>query len=538
MTCNNCGNKTPNILLGYQTEPFFCENCFNEVITNEETKKIWPRPLVFNIAETPNSQIKSTIDEFKKGNISFSKCLVTLIPAYIGFEYIFVVTKWENLTKLEHYVEAMRSYVDCAMFLGKTKKLLEKKELLDKTIFQDPLDLKLKLCKACRIEKDLSGAKTYLEAIKKNCTFFDPLKEQRTISFCQVNMKNEKHFEVRLLENRKERSGFKKKRETNQYNILSIDGGGIRGIIPAMILCEIEKAVGVKTVGSIFDCFIGTSIGGILSMACAVSKTEELISAYDVFGKFLFHAKEIFSKGNVFTWIGPKYDNSNLKKLCVDLFDDKKIGSVKKDVFITATQLKNKTLTLFSSIEAKLNKFKDCRIVDALMATTAAPTYFQPYEMANNKNKKFVDGGLQANSPVFHAVDSIDPKIIQESKLVVLSLGTGHYVDKGQIFSSGINSDMIDKIQLDFEGSKLYWAKNLSKYIMEQEKQADNFMFKFFQTRQQQQNYLRLQPILPNKIPLDKFDSCDELMNICDSYIEDLYSDENNKFKKFLEILS
>lgn len=111
-------------------------------------------------------------------------------------------------------------------------------------------------------------------------------------------------------------------------------------------------------------------------------------------------------------------------------------------------------------------------------------------------------------------------------------MGTGYYAETEQILS-GCN--ILD--ETEFKGSMLYWAKNLSKYIFEQEKQADNFAFKYFQS-DKESKYLRLQPILSNKIALDDYKSIDELLNIGYAYIEDLYSDEKNKFSKFLDFLS
>lgn len=263
-------------------------------------------------------------------------------------------------------------------------------------------------------------------------------------------------------------------------------------------------------------------------MACATSACGQPMSAFNIFDKFFTHTQTIFGEPSGDSLIKPKYKNTKLSKFCLDFFGEKMLGSVEKDVFITATQLQTKLLTIFSSNRAKSNPFYNNKIVDVLLATTAAPTFFPPYSI---NNIAYIDGGVQANNPSFCAIDNIDMTKIQEKHLALLSLGTGHYVETEQFLSNV--SETISK----FKGSQLYWAKNLSKYIFEQEKQADNFAFRYFQL-DKESKYIRLQPILPKEIILDDYKSMDELLNIGYVYIEDLYSDEKNRFQKFLEFIS
>ena len=166
-----------------------------------------------------------------------------------------------------------------------------------------------------------------------------------------------------------------------------------------------------------------------------------------------------------------------------------------------------------------LTRKQDVSIVNALMATTAAPTYFYSYSL----NKKvFYDGGILANDPsleaIHHCMNSdmkIDPKNIH-----VLSLDTGVYN----------NSDSNETG--DFYG-KLYWTQNFHELTMSaNEKSNKDKAISLVGVN----NYHRYQCVLTRPIHLDDHQSLKYLEEEADQYIEELYA--NDSFNKLLELLA
>lgn len=209
--------------------------------------------------------------------------------------------------------------------------------------------------------------------------------------------------------------------------ILSIDGGGIRGIIPAILLAEIEKVTG-KKIYELFDFFAGTSTGGILTLLLNKPNplpASELIQVYN--GS---DGKKIFKK-NFFTLLnyifkGPKYDKTGIESVLTENLGDTCLKDTLKPVLITSYETECRNATFFSSYDCR---YKDLYLKDAARATSAAPTYFEPM---NIKCKgTFIDGGVAANNPAMCAYvevlkllkkQGIDP---DSKKIIVVSLGTG-----------------------------------------------------------------------------------------------------------------
>jgi patatin-like phospholipase/acyl hydrolase len=199
--------------------------------------------------------------------------------------------------------------------------------------------------------------------------------------------------------------------------ILSIDGGGTRGLIPATILQCIEQDTGKKPL-DLFDLFIGTSTGGILSIGIFFGlETDVLVDLY------LKKSKKIFDD----SWwddfrdgfgkkIGADYSSDNLKKILKELFGETTLGEVHKkhnadradDDF--RKMLMVPSFDLHPEIEGKFSNFravvfnsfmkrhKGEKLVDLAMRTSAGPTYFPIYD------DRYVDGGVALNHPAMAAV--------------------------------------------------------------------------------------------------------------------------------------
>lgn len=193
---------------------------------------------------------------------------------------------------------------------------------------------------------------------------------------------------------------------SHSFRILSLTGGGYRGLYTAKVLESLEQKYGAP-LASHFDLISGTSIGGILALllACEVPTVELVKLMKDepkkIFTRRLLHRLFVFkSFGNLFMC---PYTSSGLqKKLSADnLMSNKTMGDLKHKTIIPAVNFSKGGLRVFrtthhphSEIDAKIP------LVDIALATSAAPTYF-PAHVINDEI--FVDGGIMVNSPALIA---------------------------------------------------------------------------------------------------------------------------------------
>lgn len=179
--------------------------------------------------------------------------------------------------------------------------------------------------------------------------------------------------------------------------ILSIDGGGIKGIFAASFLAEIEEKCN-GNVCDYFDLIAGTSTGAIIAAALCVGIPAEKIAKL-----YIENAKNIFPlEKRRFKFFKGKYDSEPLKKVLQDTFQEKKVKDCKTRLLIPAFNLTTRKVQVFKTPHAEDLKFdKNELLVDILMATTAAPIFFSPYKMSRGV---YMDGGVGANNPSMLAV--------------------------------------------------------------------------------------------------------------------------------------
>jgi patatin-like phospholipase/acyl hydrolase len=219
------------------------------------------------------------------------------------------------------------------------------------------------------------------------------------------------------------------------FRILSCDGGGIRGILTAVLLNRLLGAYPalLQDRPGTISLFAGTSTGGILALGLAAGLTPAQIrDLYVVNGKLIFDSswtRDVVELGGI---SGAKYDNVNLKQILLDTFGAQKLNDLHSRVLISSFSLDNQEAD--PSLRTWHPKFfhnfsgpdSDGEIlaVDVAMATSAAPTYFPSYGV-------FVDGGVIANNPSMAAIaQALDGRnqageraTLDEIKL--LSVGTG-----------------------------------------------------------------------------------------------------------------
>lgn len=215
--------------------------------------------------------------------------------------------------------------------------------------------------------------------------------------------------------------------------ILSIDGGGIRGVIPAMVLHHIEKQTG-KRIAELFDVIAGTSTGGILAVGITCPgesggprySAADLVALYEDCGEQIF-PHEWFGKLRQFT--EEKYDASGLETVLRDKLGDAMLSEALTGVIVTAYDIGRRAPVFFRSSRAKESPADhDFRIRDVARATAAAPTYFEPVRLplpAPGPDLTLVDGGVFANNPGMCAFVDAHAGRARTSGTLMVSLGTG-----------------------------------------------------------------------------------------------------------------
>lgn len=206
---------------------------------------------------------------------------------------------------------------------------------------------------------------------------------------------------------------------TETFNILSIDGGGIRGVYAAEIILKMQQELQIDCYKE-FDLIAGTSTGSIIAAALAIG-----ISAQEIVKLYMEKSEIIFKKNRLGGVITPKYDNQNLKSVLDEVFGDRIFNDVKTRLMITATNISDGMPWVFKSLyHERLVRDQDVKLADAVLASCCAPMYFNPYEM---NNQLLADGGLWANNPALSAlVEALGHNIdMKRYKVRLISIGTG-----------------------------------------------------------------------------------------------------------------
>ncbi|MBW8309737.1 MAG: patatin-like phospholipase family protein [Candidatus Paracaedibacteraceae bacterium] len=229
------------------------------------------------------------------------------------------------------------------------------------------------------------------------------------------------------------------------YLGLSIDGGGIRGLMPAIWLADLEEKVGDefgKNLGlsDVFDCIGGTSVGGILALGLAKPiRASELVKIFqtrnnEVFpkDKSCWYVPE-FAAGWIATiknLISRRYDHGPLEELLEEYFGSSQLKDAKTDLFITTCGVDGHPISF-----GKEGPYSHLKMWEIARCTSAAPTYFEAHTVILGEGEKaLVDGGIWANNPSPHVAAHLIKKFqAPVSQVHVLSLGTGEAKASGWI---------------------------------------------------------------------------------------------------------
>ena len=220
--------------------------------------------------------------------------------------------------------------------------------------------------------------------------------------------------------------------------LLSIDGGGIRGLIPALILSALEEKHN-QPISQQFDMIAGTSTGGIIALgltkkgqgACPALSAKELANIYLNEGKHIFQQSPWQRFKSLNGLRETIYSNQGLQKILLDEFGHSKLSESLCDILITSYDLERRKPHFFKSHRAQQDLDRDYYISDVGMATSAAPTYFSPCFISNinqTYQASLVDGGVYANNPTGCLLAEARRLYPETTEIEILSIGTGELI--------------------------------------------------------------------------------------------------------------
>lgn len=273
--------------------------------------------------------------------------------------------------------------------------------------------------------------------------------------------------------------------------ILSIDGGGIKGVFPISFLAEIESALSLQSVGNYFDLIAGTSVGGIIALGLGLGLTGRSMADF-----FVNRGPDIFPQHAIprstlrLLCGGERYDPTHLRKALEDVFSSQTLAESQVRLLIPAFNATQADIHIYKTAHhERLGMDYRVTALEVAMATAAAPTYFPAYDSKNCIT--LVDGGIWANDPVALAV---------VEGITVL----GWNGDEIDVLSIGCTEEVVDFKQKGHGG--YYWLRRGIEAAMQGQSRSAQGMARHLTGRDRGlENVVRINPVVAaNRFSLDR----------------------------------
>ena len=241
---------------------------------------------------------------------------------------------------------------------------------------------------------------------------------------------------------------------TDAFRILSVDGGGIRGLIPALVIAELERRLQERAgeearVCDYFHMFAGTSTGGLIALGLTAPDrsrpTRPRVSASELAALYVDDGPGIFRRSlghrlaTLWGLTGPKYTLAPLERAVRTRLGTSTLAEALREVIVASYDMTGREPYFFKRWRARESAAHDPPvpsarnrpIVDAALATSAAPTYFPSHEL---DGRALVDGGVFAANPVLAAIAEALKRVegsarLAAEDLLAVSIGTGVHED-------------------------------------------------------------------------------------------------------------
>ncbi len=283
------------------------------------------------------------------------------------------------------------------------------------------------------------------------------------------------------------------------YLVLALDGGGIRGVLTAVLLERLNRAVPFL---EHVDLFAGTSTGGIISLALACGfSPAEVRALYKELGSTIFEDSLLDDVRDLGNLVGADYSLDNLAGSLAEKFEGKTLGDLERKVLIPTFDLDNAPVKPGQARTWKAKFFHNFpgpdsdakeRVDQVALRTSAAPTFFPIFQ-------GYIDGGVVASNPAMCALAQAlhkDTGGQEIDQVVLLSIGTGR------------NPRFLES--QDGDWGLAQWAPHLVDLMLEGSANLANY-----QCRQVLgDRFLRIDPLLPERIDLDGVDEIEKLIGL------------------------
>lgn len=221
--------------------------------------------------------------------------------------------------------------------------------------------------------------------------------------------------------------------------VLSIDGGGIRGLVPALLLSHLEAALGAP-LAERFHLVAGTSTGGIIAAGlCAPASVQasELVQLYESDGPRIFAREPLHTLASLGGTLQEKYSDRELERALAGRLQGWLSEVRRADLLIPAYDIEARDAFFFKSwvarglelVAPEARGDRDFELSAAARATAAAPTYFEPARVRarSGKTRALVDGGVFANNPAMCAYAAARRLYPEADGVLIASFGTGQF---------------------------------------------------------------------------------------------------------------
>lgn len=271
------------------------------------------------------------------------------------------------------------------------------------------------------------------------------------------------------------------------YRILSLDGGGIRGLYTLVVLKRLE---GLRPgwLGKA-DLVAGTSVGGIIALGIASGAClDDFIKLFSEKASSVFPAQKLAGKLKQSPLAGPRYPNDGLSAALKASFRDKTLGDLETGVMVSSFSMDNKGKggrprswgpKFFHNLDENTGDL-DIPCWKAALYTSAAPTFFPSVD-------GYIDGGVAVNNPAmcaFSLAKKHNPMLGDDENICLMSIGTG------------INSKFVSK---ETEGWGLVeWAPYILPLLMD----APSGIAEYQCSSILKENYMRLNSVISADDPV------------------------------------
>lgn len=291
--------------------------------------------------------------------------------------------------------------------------------------------------------------------------------------------------------------------------VLSIDGGGIRGIVPATILDYLEKKIQEIQkdhrirLSSLVDMVAGTSTGSIVGsmmlLPCDKDPKHPKYTFEQISQMYIDMGGDVFKRSfwhNIKTlWglFGPVYPASNIESKLLQMMDHYELKDLIKPCLFTAYDIDRRRADIFTNND-KESKYGSYCVKDVIRGSTSIPAYFPPaYFQEGATINTLVDGGVFANNPSLVAYveasktlfETESPSNLDPNKIMVISMGTGASVRKQYPYVKSRKWGMVNWV-FPIIDVMLSGISDITHYQME----------KLFEGSERPDNYKRINPPL------------------------------------------